>query len=104
MVIGPALLQTQTRPNGEVAVRQAALDNKCLFGAVDGYTAAQQDVQTLDDWSAQNRQIGQRAFAHLAVLTIGLSQQDDGRRVTVEDGFELCGVSNFVVVLDVTFQ
>ena len=75
----------------DVAMGQGAFDAEELVGTGYRHAATQQYLQTLEDLRGQARQVGQGALADLAVLAVGLAQEDSGRRVAVGHGLDVHG-------------
>jgi len=63
-----------------------------LPGGDDG-AALEHAAETFDVRGRPVGEVAQRAFAHLAVLAVALTQQDGGGRVPVGDGFDIHGRS-----------
>ena len=57
----------------------------------DGGAAFEEDSEPGDEMGGPFGEVGQRAFAHLAGVAIGLAKQDGGRGVAVGDGLDVHG-------------
>ena len=72
-------------------VRQRAADRHRLPLGGDHLAALEQGAKAFDEVLRPIGQVRQGPFLDLAVLAIGLSQQDRGRRVAVRDGLDIHG-------------
>ena len=78
---------------GDMAVRQRAGNGEGILSGGDDDATFEHAAQALDMGGRPVREVAQRALTDLAVLAVGLTQQNGRRRVPVRDGFDIHGQS-----------
>ena len=81
---------------GDVAVGLGAHDVEGIVEGGDGEAALEQDAQALDEVCGPLGEVGEGAFFDLAVLAVGLAEQDGGGRGAVGDGLD---VHDYLLIL-----
>ena len=74
-----------------MAVGLGAHDVEGIMEGGDGEAALEQDAQAFDEVSGPFGEVGEGAFFDLAVLAVGLAEQDGGGRGAVGDGLDVHG-------------
>ena len=72
-----------------MAVGEAAQDVEGIVEGGDGEAALEQDAQAFDEVSGPFGEVGEGAFLDLAVLAVGLAEQDGRGRGAVGDAFDV---------------
>ena len=84
---------------GDVAVGLGANDVEGGLEVRDGGALLEQDTKTLDQFGRPLGEVGEGAFLDLAVLAVGLAQEDSRGRFSIGNGFDVHGYSIFSITV-----
>ena len=86
--------------SGDVAVGLGANDVEGIVEGGDGEAALEQEAQAFDEVVGPFGEVGEAAFLDLAVVAIGLAQEDGRGRGAVEDALAVMATTFKRIVAD----